>query len=425
MMMRKFFQDVNKKEAFSWAFFDFANSSYAILILSFVFPIYFKEVIAGDSQIGDFWWGLCISISILASGIASPIIGAIADYDHRRKSKFIICTLLAIAGTASLYFTGPNTLFLASVLFIISNFFYGLSTVLYDAFLPHVSTNKTAGRISGLGWGLGYIGGIAAMLLLQPFFKEGFAGDLDSLYRLTLPMVAIFFLLFSLPSFFLIKEDIEVKNKKPLLASIKIGIKNVRDTIKDIKKHKNVGWFLIAFYFLNDALVTIFAFLPIYAKGTLGFTVPELTILLLIVQLIGFPTAIFFGWLSDKKGSKKILLCTIVIWALILIASALATSKEIFYFVALLTGFVIGSSQAIARSWLSKIIPPDKKSEFFGFNAFASKISATTGPLLFGTISAVTSNQRIAMIALLPFFIIAFIIFAKIKEESIYESPRN
>ncbi|MEK7126849.1 MAG: MFS transporter, partial [Patescibacteria group bacterium] len=117
------------------------------------------------------------------------------------------------------------------------------------------------------------------------------------------------------------------------------------------------------------------------------------------------------------KGSKKILLSTIFIWGMIVVLLAVAQTKELFYFAAISTGLVVGSSQSIARSWLSKIIPPEKEGEFFGFNGFASKISATTGPILFGTISVITANQRIAMISILPFFIISFIIFARIKEK--------
>ena len=258
------------------------------------------------------------------------------------------------------------------------------------------------------------------MLLLKPFYGGGFSHGADQLYRLTFPLTALFFLLFSIPAFLFIKEH--KKNPKTILAKkshfslIKIGCKNVLQTIKDIKKHKKIAWFLVGFYFINDALVTLFAFFPIYAKTTLSFSLSEITILLLIVQLIGFPCAIFLGWLSDKKGSKKILLSTIVVWAVIILLSASATSKALFYFVAVLTGVVIGASQAIARSWLSKIVPPKKRCEFFGFNAFASKVSATTGPVLFGLVSSITANQRIAMLALLPFFVISFIIFAKIKE---------
>src|SRR3989344_7633979 len=115
-----FFKEVNKKETISWAFYDFANSAYTLLIFSFVFPIFFREVIAGGVN-GDFWWGLAVSISILLGGLASPIIGAIADHDTRRKRKFVLFGLLSMIGTTALFFTGSNMLFFAMVLFIATN----------------------------------------------------------------------------------------------------------------------------------------------------------------------------------------------------------------------------------------------------------------------------------------------------------------
>lgn len=412
--MASFFKDVNKKEAISWALFDFANSSYGLLILTFVFPIYFKEAIAG-SQYGDFYWGLIGTISLLFAGLTAPIIGSIADYDSRRKTKFILFTLISVIGTAALYFTGPNMLFFASLIFIVTHFFYDLALILYDSFLVHVSSKETLGRISGLGYGLGYLGGIIAMLILRPLYAGGFEGDLESLYKLTFPLTALFFLIFSLPSFIFIKE--EKRKREPIIKMIKLGFKTTFQTLKEIKNHKIIAWFLIAFYLMNDALVTLFAFISIYGKTTLSLSIGEIGIILLTVQIIAVPAAVFLGFLSDKKGPKKILLSALFIWIIIILLLAIANSKSMFYFVAILTGLVIGGSQAIARSWFSKLIPLEKRCEFFGFNGFASKVSATTGPLIFGTISVLTGNQRIAMLALLPFFIISFIIFSKIKED--------
>lgn len=414
-LIKRFFKDLNKKEAFSWAFYDFANSAYALLILSFVFPIFFRDVVAGGVN-GDFWWGLAISVSILLGGLASPIIGAIADHDTRRKRKFVIFALLSMVGTAALFFTGENMLLFGLLLFVITNLCFEIAQTLYDSFLLHVATKETAGRISGLGWGLGYVGGIIAMLALKPLYEAGFDNIL--MYKLTFPLTALFFFIFALPAFLFIKEHKEVKEKKSLFSLVKIGVLNTLKTVKDIKKHKKVAWFLAAFYILNDGLVTIFAFVPIYANVTFEMTMSEITIILLLVQIIGFPAAIFFGWLSDIKGSKKILLTTIFLWGVIVVSLSFANTKGMFYLISILTGFVIGSSQAIARSWFSKMIPTEKRCEFFGFNSFASKIAATTGPLLFGIISSITLNQRIAMGSLIVYFVISFVIFSRIKEEN-------
>jgi len=267
-----------------------------------------------------------------------------------------------------------------------------------------------------LAWGFGYIGGVAAMLAFKPLYENGYLGDFEFGYKLVFPLTALFFLVFSIPAFVFIKERAVVKNRESLLFLARCGIRQVIGTIRNLKEHKNIAWFLLGFYFINDALVTIFAFVPIYARTTFGMEFKEIISLILIVQIIGFPAATFFGMLSDKLGSKKILLFSIALWAIIVVLLAVATSKTMFYAVTLMTALVIGSSQAVARSWLSKLVPEEKRFEFFGFNGFASKVAATTGPVLFGSISVITGNQRWAMIALLPFFIVAFLIFYKIKD---------
>lgn len=417
-LLEKFFGDAPKAKAIGWSFFDFANSSYSLLISTFVFAIYFKEVIAG-AELGDFYWGLTVSISILLGGLLAPLVGAVADHTQRRKNKFVTVTILAIIGTAALYFTGRGELLLASIIFIITNIFFELAQTLYDSFLPRVSTPATAGRISGLAWGFGYLGGISAMLLLRPFYGMGYTGALEPWYKLTFPLTALFFLVFSLPVFLTLKEAPSFFPRQSIFQLTKIGFRRIAGTIRNIREHKTIAWFLLAFYLMNDGLVTLFAFTPIYGRTTFNLTFEEITPLILFIQLIGFPAATFFGWLSDRRGSRKILLATIAIWTIILILMATVRTKTLFYFIALLAGLVIGSSQAIARSWLSRLVPQGHQAEFFGFNGFASKVAATTGPALFGTVSALTGSQRLAMAALLPFFVLAFIIFARIKKESL------
>ena len=222
------FKDLKRKEVIAWAFYDFANSSFALLILSFVYPIFFKEVIAGSN--GDFWWGLNVSISVLLAGLLSPIIGAIADYDSRKKIRFITFAVLAAVGTALLYFTGSGLLLFSSILFIITSMCFEIAQTLYDSFLINISTKENAGKISGFGWGFGYLGGIAAMLLLRPFYINGFEQNLN-FYKLTFPLTALFFFVFSIPIFIFIKENkSNIKNKFSDL--VKIGFSRVKNTLE-------------------------------------------------------------------------------------------------------------------------------------------------------------------------------------------------
>ncbi len=410
-MFDRLFKSINNKEAFSWSLYDFANSSYTIIIATFVFPIFFKEIIAGGTT-GDFWWGFAVSMSILLGAIFSPIIGARADQKKRRKITFALFAIISIIGTSLLYFTGTGLFLFAIIIFIITNACFVVAQTIYDSFLINVSKEKTRGKVSGFAWGLGYVGGIVALFLLKPFYEGGFAGVLESTYKLSFPLTALFFLLFATPSFLYLKErkESEVKSQTG-------GFKEVLTTLKNIKKHKKVAWYILGNFFLFDAIVTIFAFLPLYARTTFSMSISEIMILVVVVQLVAFPATFFLGWLSDKKGQKKILLTTILVWAIIIFSMALVKNTSFFFILAIMGGLVVGSSQAISRSWFSKIIPEEKRAEFFGFSGFSHKIAATTGPLIFGSISSLTGDQRIAMLALIPYFLFAFIIFYKIKED--------
>lgn len=413
-MLSKIFGQGNVKQGLSWSLYDFANSSYAVLIVSFVFPIFYREVVVGKER-GDFYWGLITSLSILLGALAAPIIGAMADEDGRKKHKFVFSVLVAITATALLYFSGPGTLIITSVIFIMANLCSEIASTLYDSFLGHIAPKNLWGQISGFAWGLGYIGGVAAMLILMPFYSKGFEGSLMDNYRLTFPLTALFFLIFSLPIFLWVKEPAS-RIKKSIKQLVASSFGRVSHTIKNIKNYKNIAWFLLAFYFMNDAMVTMFSFMPIFARATLGIPFKKLTILFLGVQIIAFPAAWFSGWLSDRLGQKPILLTTLIGWFSLTLVIFLSQAPWHFYVATLLGGLVIGSSQGAARAWMTKLVPEEKRSEFFGFNGFASKIAATTGPVIFGALASFTGNQRWGVLAMLPFFALSFIIFFKIKE---------
>jgi UMF1 family MFS transporter len=410
------FKEMFRKDILAWALYDFGNSSYSLFILSFIFPVYFKEVIA-RSQYGDFYWGLIGSISILIAGLVSPVLGAAADYDNKKKTKLIWCTLLSILATFLLYFSGSGTLIYASLIFMCSNLFYLLAYSFYDSFLARVSSKKNAGIVSGFGYGLGYLGGIIVLLLMKPLYSGGYTGEHDSIYRLIFPLTALFFLIFSLPSFIYLKDK-KVKSKQKSIFDItKASFLKTAKAFKEFKKEKHLAWFLVAFYFMNDALTTIFAFVSLYGVQTLKLSINQIGIILLIVQVIGIPAAFFFGWLADKMGQRKVLLINLFGWVLITLLLGFGSSMTLAYIAAVLTGLFIGGSQSVARSWFSNIVPERKRFVLFGFNSFASKISAVIGPILFGAVSSFSGNQRLAMLSLVPFFIISFIIFYNIKKE--------
>ncbi|MBI4144917.1 MFS transporter [Candidatus Woesearchaeota archaeon] len=400
----------NKKEVVSWAFFDFANSSYSLLIISLLFSVYFRDVIVGGGPNADLWWGIIVSVSILLGGLSAPFIGASADAAARRKPVFVFFVLVAVFGTASLYFTGPGTVVLASILFIITNYAFENAIVLYDSFLTVIAKPQHAGTVSGFAWGLGYLGGALAAILLLPLYRAGI--DAPTV-RFAFPLIALFFLVFALPAFLWVRD----RGVAQAGAFVRHGFRRVMHTLSHVHEYKNVFLFFLAFYLLNDGLVTIFSFTGIFATTTLGLPLSAVFVLFLIVQAVGFIVTPLAGKVADRFGSKRVLLCAVAGWVVVTVWMSVVETPAMFYALAVLTGAVVGSSQAVGRSLLSLIVPLGKSTELFGFNALASKLSATLGPLVFGGVSAATGNQRLAVLSLLVFFVLSFIVFLFVKEE--------
>ncbi len=423
----------NKFIIFVWSLFDFANTSFSIVVVTFIFAVYFKNVIAQGKPIGDLYWSFGISISMIITAIISPILGAIADYSAGKKRFLLFFTLLCIISTALLYFTGEGDLYIALILFIVANIGFESGLVFYDAFIPEITTEKNYGRVSGYGFAMGYLGSLVVLAISLPFIN-------NSLIKETFPLSALFFLVFAIPIFVYLQDS--RKDVEAPKSYILIGVQRVTSTIKHLKEYKNLTLFLLAFFFYIEGVNTVIFFSGNYASTTLNFTMEELIIFFLIVQSTAIIGAALFGIISDSIGQKKSIIITLIIWIFtILIAFYTSEEKNLlmdylvkitnlspkevmiksFYFVGLLAGSVMGATQSTSRSLMSKLTPNDKKTEFFGFYSLFGKSSAVVGPLVFGYVSYITSNQRFAILSVGAFFIVGLFILKFVNDSKTTE----
>jgi UMF1 family MFS transporter len=421
----------NKRKIFVWTLFDFANTSYSIVIVTFLFAVYFKDTIAKGESIGDLYWSLGVSISMIITAIISPILGAIADHSAGKKRFLLFFTLLCIIACASLYFTGEGTIALAIILFILANIGFEAGLVFYDAFLPEITEPKNYGRVSGYGYAMGYVGALVTLGLAFPFIQ-------NEMIKETFPLTALFFFLFSIPMFILIKDSRKTKTVDE--SFVKIGFGRVKYTLTHLKQYKNLSLFLLAFFFYIDGVNTVIFFSGNYAQTTLNFSFIELAIFFVIVQSTAILGATVFGIIADSIGQKKTIIITLFIW-IVTIILAFATSnseyyliklgasifnseladvqRNSFYIIGLLAGSVMGATQSTSRSLMSKLIPSDKKTEFFGFYSFFGKSSAILGPLVFGLVSFLTDSQPIAILSVSGFFVIGLILLFKVEDPAV------
>ncbi len=397
-----------KKRIFVWTLYDFANTSYSIIVVTFLYAIYFKETVNQNSAEGDLYWGLGTSISMLITAFISPVLGAVADYSSTKKRFLAFFTFVCIVSTFLLYFVGPGDVMLGLLLLITGNIGFEAGLIFYDSFLPEITRPKNFGRVSGYGFAMGYLGSLSSLLILLPFIQM-------EMIRESFPVAALFFLVFALPTLILLKE--KRKEREEGVSYITIGVKRVWFTISHLKRYRNLATFLLSFFFFIEGVNTIIYFAGIYATTTLGFTKGELIIFFMSVQGTAILGSILFGIIADTIGRKKSLMITLFIWIFTTTMAFWVTEKSYFYVVGFLAGGAMGSSQSIARALMSQLTPPEKKTEFFGFYSFFGKSSAVLGPVLFGAISTITGSQRYAILSLLFFFIAGIIVLSFVKEE--------
>ncbi len=383
------------------------------MIVTFVYPVYFKSVVcAGLGNLGDLLWGINGSVSLVVVALLSPVLGAVADLSGRRKMFLVISALVCIFLTAQLAWVGSGMVFWGMAIFICANIAYQTGQVFYNAFLPDLASPQEMGRLSGYGWASAYVGGIAMLLLSIPFLQKG---DPENA-RLVFILTALFYLLFSVPAFLLLRSGRKRDNAQSLAALLAAGFRQVRKTLAHLDRYRQLARFLLAYFVYMEGVSTISFYVSIYAQDTLGFTLAELVRLYLVLQTIGVGGAVGFGYLSDWIGPRRSLILLLVLWSLVGVGAAAATSKGLFWAVASLGALCLASIGAVSRSMIALMVEPAQQTEIFGFYGISGKFSSAVGPLLFGLISHLSGSQRLAMLSVGLLFIAGLALLVRVEE---------
>lgn len=407
-----------KKEVLGWCLYDFGNSAFTTVIVTAFYVLYFKNIVFAERpELGDLWWGASISLSMVLVAFSSPVLGAVADTSGAKKRFLMAYTALCVLFTALLYFVGRGDYLAAVLFFVLANIGFEGGLVFYNAFLPEISRRERMGRVSGWGWALGYVGGIFCLLLIIPLasqLKEGEAGL--ALARLTFPVVALFFLLASIPTFLLLKERPAAVALGPGGSYLREGFRRFTATLGRLRQYRDLMKFLLAFLIYQDAIVTVIAFTAAYADQTLHFSTRENLLLILMVNPAAAVGAFVFGYVFDALGGKRTISLTLVFWILVVISAYFAQSKGQFLAVALVAGLFLGSTQSASRSLVGLFAPKRHHAEFYGFYAVSGKFSAILGPTTFGAVSYLTGSQRLAVLAIGAFFLAGLLLLQWVDE---------
>ncbi|HNZ33140.1 MAG TPA: MFS transporter [Candidatus Cloacimonas sp.] len=387
-----------------WMFYDFANSAFTTIIVSVVYSVYFiKSVVGGPSGYGEMLWGRAIGLSMTLVAISAPILGAVADYSRAKKRMLFINCYLTVIFTALLYFVKPGDVFLGMLFFIIANFGFNSANVFYDAFLPEICQPEDIGKVSGFGWSLGYVGGLVSLLVALVLVEINI--------RLVFPAVALHFFLFSLFTFFWLKEF-----KRPSKPSnyYRIAWQRVSFSLKNIAKLPQLLKYIISYFIYNDGITTVIVFASIYGAERFSMTTQQMITYFILAQFTSIVGAAFFGWLTDKLNVKISLSIALMIWIVVVIWAFFCGSATEYYCVGLAAGLAIGSSQANSRTMLSLLTPRERQAEFFGFYTLTGRLSSIIGPILYGWIAHKTGDIRYAILSLIFFFVTGWILLQSV-----------
>ena len=405
----------------AWIFYDVAMHGYGLMIPGVAYAIYFTSHVAGDTGHADVLWSVAVSLSLVIAGLLAPWVGAVADASGRRRSLLGAGTLLCGVATALMVTVGRGDVVAGIAWFVLAQTGSILAGSLYNSYLPILATRAGTARLSGLAWGLSYLGGIACFLLCLPFIREGIAAENVVHFANSFLVTAAFLLLIGLPAV----AALPSANSGPVTDGIAAPYRRILRTFKEWRHDREVPKFLLAYYLVNDAVVTVIFFTAVMMKKTFGLEVQEILMLSLAYQAIAIPATMFFGWLGGRWSQRGALYITLVLWMLSLGLIASAQGREGAIMIALSLGVVLGSTQTIFRSMLAAMVPIDRVSEYYGFHAFMGRASSALGPLFFGAVSAVTGSQRLAMASLAAFFVAGGIVLAMVRIPGQVERDRQ
>lgn len=414
----------DKKTIRAWALFDWANSVFALVVATAVFPPYFSSMapdfmqVLGMSIDSNTLYSFSISISYLLIAIITPILSGIADYSGRRKSFLKGFTILGALSCFMLYFfTSGDLAGFGLIGFVLGNIGFAGGIVFYNSYLPDIVTEDRYDAVSAKGYAYGYIGSVLLLILILALiqFKGVFGIESETLpIRIGFLMVGIWWLFFASITFRALPRD---EKKKIQSVFMKKGIDEVKHVFHKIKKDSNVIKFLISYFFFIAGVNVVIYLATVFAKEELGFDQSNLIILVLLLQLLAMFGAYFFAYLSTKIGNKYAILIQLVIWIAISIAAYFVHGITEFYVLSVFVGLVFGGIQSLSRSTYSKMLSDDIDSlaSYFSFYDVLTKLAVVAGTFSFGIVNQITGNMRYSILSTGLFFLIGLLVLMGMK----------
>ena len=406
-------EGVSAREALSWAAFDFANSGYTTVVLTAVFNAYFVSVVCADASWATLLWTSVIAASNILAIVAMPLIGAASDLKANKKFWTVLMSLICIAGTVGLAFTGSGTVWLAIIMVVVSNFAYNVGETLNSAFLPEIADPRSMGKVSGWGWSFGYCGGLLTLglSLAVVTLMQGQGMSAEDYVPWTMIITAAVFLLAALPLALCLKERATPRTQAAFLSLAEESWVSLWCTFKSLPKHKNFAWLVASGLSFQGGIAVVVTLAAVYADQAMGFTPDETILLVLLVNITAAIGAFAFGYVEDRIGHKNALIVTLFICIAMVAVAYFAQTKTLFWVAANLAGIAMGSSQSAGRALVGVLAPEKDRAAFYSFWNMALWVANIIGPMTYGMITWATNNdQRLALLCTGLFFVLGLVL---------------
>jgi len=440
----------DKKEIFGWAMYDWANSAFSTTVGTVFLGPFVASLARSAAQAAgtetvsflgipvapDSFLPYCISFSVGLQVLFLPILGAIADYSHLRKTMMRLFATIGAIATILMFFVTGNLWWLGGVLYIVANLAFGAAIVFYNAYLPDIASEEERDRVSSYGWAMGYLGGgiLLALNLAFFIFSEDLGVPTDLAVRINLASAGVWWLGFSYLTWARLRSRHAARTLPAGENYVSIGFKQLRKTFSEVKSFPETLKFLLAYFLYNDGIQTVIAVAATFAaapiiQGGLEIEQTTLTAVILMIQFMAFFGALFWGKLATWIGAKQAIMVSLVIWAGVVIYAYGGLQGESrvteFFILGAFIAIVLGGSQAISRSLFAQMIPNGKEAEFFSFYEISERGTSWIGPLVFGLANQIYGDLRIAILSLIFFFVMGLLLLPRVNVQKAIADARS
>lgn len=431
----------NRREQTGWYFYDWANSAFPTTVVTVFLGPWLTTVTKAAADGGGFVYPLgikvhagsffpyVVSLSVLAQVVTLPLLGAIADYSHRKKEMLGLFAYAGAGATLALYVVHDTNYLPGGVLFLVANVSFGASVVFYNAFLPDIASPERRNAVSSYGWALGYLGGGLLLALNLVLFSQAPALGLSvgDAVRINLASAGAWWAVFTVIPLAVLRNRRPERQLRPGEHYLTVGFRQLRRTLARVRLYPQTILFLVAYLLYNDGIQTVIALASQFGQEELGLPISTLTAVILMVQFVAFFGALLFNKIAEALGTKRAIMVSLVIWtATVTYAYGWLRTGAQFFVLAAVIALVLGGSQALSRALYSLMIPKGQEAEYFSLYEVSERGTSWLGPLLFGLALQFTGSYRIAIVSLSVFFLAGLVLLARVDvREAVREAGRS